>query len=277
MPGAIMRESGDTRRGPSPIIWARENWLDLLDDPSRGIAFWDDFASFPKTPPTTEGNWGQYAAFSDTGGTMTNGDTATSLGGSVAIGSDGDNEGASFRTLATPFRIDRNQQQFCFECRIKTSTIADTKHNILIGLMEDAALTAISPITAAGAIADVNLVGFRRTEAASGGAIMNTVYKANGITAVTLQSVAGGFVADTYTKLGMKYYPRGHKSGNNFWLAFFQDGVELATGYQIVTGQGTDFPNDVPMGLFFAVLNATASTPGTSTIDWWRASQQFAR
>ena len=55
-------------------------------------------------------------------------------------------------------------------------------------------------------------------------------------------------------------------------LTWFADGVVLTTK-SIPTAAGTDFPNDVRVGRLFAVLNATGTTPGTDSIDWWAAGQ----
>lgn len=269
-----------TDRSPSWAVWRKCPWNNLMDGSVEGAWFWDDFLSFNITPATTEGNWGagnNYAQFSSTGGTIAN--DVTELGGAVAIGSDGDNEGTSFRTLGVPFKISQSTKRFWFEARILTSTITDAKHNIFLGLMQDVALTATVPITAAGALADTNLVGFQRPESArstagTGGAIMNTVYKADGVTAVTVQTDAVALVASTYTKLGITYEPTGDKAGN-FALKFWQDGTQLSTVKLIPSAAGTDFPNDINLGLVFAVLNATGTTPGTSSIDWWRAAQLY--
>lgn len=264
----------DTTRSPSRSVWGNCPWRDIKEGVVGGIAFHDDFESFPKTPATTEGNFGQYAQFSDTGGTIAN-DT-TELGGAIAIGSDGDNEGCSIRTRSVPFRISQSTQRFWFEARILTSTITDAKHNIFVGLMDDTALTATVPITAAGALADLNLVGFQRPETArtvagTGGGVMNTVYKADGITAVTVQSDAVTLAASTYVKLGMYFEPLGDKDGS-YRLSFYANGTRLTTSKAIPSAAGTDFPNDINLGLVFAVLNATGTTPGTSSIDWWRAA-----
>ena len=265
----------------SPSIWGNCPIKAIQEGELKGRVWEFNFDTLPKTPATTEGNFGLFSQFSDTGGFI-NADTA--IGSGWSMGSDGDNEGASIRSRSTPFQIDRTAGgQFWFECRMKTSTIADTKHNILLGLMEDTALTATVPITAAGAIADINMVGFRRTEAASGGAVMDTVYKANGVAAVTVQAGGIALVADTYTKLGMTYNPNvdpfiadtAYTGAARYALAFYQNGLRLATTKQIPTAQGTDFPNDVPLGFFFAVLNATGTTPGSSTVSNIRIAQIY--
>lgn len=227
------------------------------------------------TPPTTEGNYNDYAAFSDTGGTIT-ADT-TEVGGGVAIGSDGDNEGFGIRTVVVPCKISLTNGDFWMEWRMLTSTVTDAKHNIFAGLLENTALTAIVPITAAGALADKNLIGFQRPESArtvagTGGAIMNAVYKADGQTAVTAQSDAVTLVAATYTNLGFRFVPKrryGKGAGYFYW---YQDGAIVAS-YLVTSTAGNPFPNDVNLGFAFTVLNATASSPGTSTIKNMRMAQ----
>ncbi len=278
----------DTSDKGSDSLWADCPLAQLRNGDVPGTLFEDDFASFNITPATTEGNWAAgrgYAQFSDTGGTITAG---TGTGGEAIFASDGDNEGASIRTLATPFKISRSNLGFWFECRIKSSVITDTRHNIFVGLMTNNALTAISPITATGTLADVGLVGFHRPESAlgaagTGGATINFEYKASGIAAVSQQKDIGTLVADTYIKLGLRFVPTvdpynygavGDGYGK-YLLYAYVNGVAQTTPKQIPSAAGTDFPNNVALGLVFAVLNATASSPGNSTIDWWRAAQLF--
>ena len=270
MPFGVEFLVGDTARGPSMSIWGDLNINDVLDDPSRGCYYFEDFMSFPKTLPTTEGNWGDLTAFSSASATVVDGGT---LGGAATFAGVGDNEGVSFRSLAAPFRIGRGQKTFAWEIRLKLSTIADTKNGLFVGLRENAALTAIDPITALGVLADRNVVGFHRPEGDGDG--IDTVYKADGVTAVVVGADAVVPVADTFVKLGMRYYPSKHKSGDNYTLAFFKDGVELAGKKQLPAAAGTDFPNDVNMGIVVAALNATGTAPGSFTVDWIRAFQAF--
>ncbi len=278
----------DTSDHPSESIWGDCPTQALKNRDVAGAYLFDDFTSFNITPATTEGNWSAgmgYSQFSDTGGTITAG---TGTGGEVVIGSDGDNEGCSFRTTSTPFKIIRGGLGFWFEARVKASVIADSKSNIFIGLLENIALSAIIPITAAGALSTNNMVGFHRPESAlttagTGGATVNFRYKADNVTAVTQQADVGTLVADTYIKLGMKFVPGidpfnygavGDGYGK-FLLYSYVNGVAQNTPKQIPSAAGTDFPNDVSMGLVFCILNAAASGQGTATIDWWQAAQLF--
>ena len=260
----------------SPNIWGDCNFAAIKEGSIPGVAFEHDFLSFPITPPTTEGNWGPYAVFTDTGGFITPG---SGQGGEAVFGSDGDNEGASIRTVATPFKIMRTLKKFWFEARVKASTIADTKNGFFIGLMQNVALTATMPIAAAGTIGDTNLVGFHRLE--GDGDMLDTIYKADGVTQVTVQADAVTLVADTYVKIGMKFEAETDwqvadptlAGVNRYVLSFYKDNLRLATTKQIPLAAGTDFPNDIAMGLVFATLNATGTTPGNNTIDRWRAAQ----
>ncbi len=252
----------DTSRGPSPQIWNDCPVLEIQRGIKDGIFLFDDFLNGPRVPAGAEAAAGMYRGFASTGGLVADGGE---WGGTLDLSSDGDDEGASFRTSVAPFQIARGQGKLWFEARVKTSTVADTKHGIFLGMMADNALTAIVPITAAGAIADVNIVGFHRLE--GDGDQFDTVYKADGVTQVTVGSDAASIEAATWVKLGFVFDPR------TYVLTFFKNNVRLANSYTVVAAAGTDFPNDVRLGLVIALLNATASTPGSAEIDWWRAAQ----
>lgn len=262
----------------SGSIWGDCPVTALRDKQVSG-AFWEkNFNTVPggsAAIPTTEGMFGDIALFSSTGGTCVN-DT-TEVGGGLAMGSDGDNEGAGIRSGGAPFKIILTGGDFWAEWRMLTSTIADAKHNIWSGLMADTAITATVPITAAGALADTGLVGFQRPETAkagagTGGATLNAMYKASGVTAVTVQADAGTLVAATYTNLGLKFIPKRNVGKGAGYLLWFQDGVQVASKL-IPSAAGTDFPNNVPLGFVFSVLNSTGTTPGTSTIKHVRMAQ----
>lgn len=272
--------SADTSRNPSPNIWTSCPWDAIRRGEVSGVAMYDDFTSFEKTPATTEGNWAAeqgYAQFSSTGGAIVPGD---GYGGEAKFSSNDDDEGASIRTLSTPFKINRSAKKFWFEARIKLSTVANTTFEMFLGLMENAALTATVPITATAAtLADQNLCGFYRTE--SDGDAINTTYKADTVTAVTVGTGEVVPAADTYMKLGMVFDPNRDPlvadtdldGSNKYLLSFYNNNLRLTSAKQIPSASGTDFPNDVFLGLVFAVRNAAGSSPGSATIDWWKAAQ----
>lgn len=285
-----IRPAGNLGAAQTEDNWSAGIWHDFMlfsvqDGEFPGKVFEFDFETKPATPATTEGNFGLFTQFSDTGGTITAAPTGS---GGWAFGSDGDNEGAFVRQGVSPFRISRTSKKLWFEARVKASAVADAKNNIILGLMQDAALTATSPVTAAGALADVNFVGFQRPESArtvagTGGAVFNTLYKADGVAAVNVGLDAVTIAADTYVKLGMVFEPGSDstvadvsRTGLGVWnLKFFANGIALAAYKQIPLALGTDFPNDINLGFVFGVLNATATTPGTATISRVRVAQLY--
>ena len=86
-----------------------------------------------------------------------------------------------------------------FEARVKKSTLTATKHGWFLGLMTNTALTAIVPITAAGALADVGCVGFFQKETSAG--TVCTSYKASGVTAVDVKVDVTVFDPEPSTRL----------------------------------------------------------------------------
>lgn len=254
--------SEDTTRGLSPNVWKGFD-LDQLLHGVGGWAIFDDFVNGPIVTAAAEAQYGDYKGFADTGGSVAAGDE---VGGTLVFSSDGDDEGASLAQRNPAFQLDVGSAtgDFVMEMRFKTSTITDTKHGIFAGLIDSATLSATVPIAAAGTLADENFVGFHRLE--GDGDALDTVYKADGVTQVTVKEDAYTLTAATYVKVGIR------KIGDV--LTFFVNGTPLADTKTIPTADGTDFPNDVRMGLVFAVLNATATTPGNSELDWWGAAQR---
>lgn len=258
----------------SSRVWSGTIWGDCPVEALRaglveGFIREKQWLTIPLVTPTTEAQYDDdTVGFSSTGGTMAM--DAGEIGGGWKGGSDGDNEGASIRQNGQPAKISLDNGDFWFEAMVKTSTIADTKHGFFLGLIDAATLTATVPIAADGTLADENLVGFHRLE--GDGDAVDCVYKADGVTAVTVQADAGTLVADTYTKLGMRFVPKRNIGNGPGYLTFYQDGVAIGSKL-IPSAAGTDFPNDVFMGFVFAVLNATGTTPGTSTIKKVRMAQ----
>lgn len=268
----IVYRGSNSGRGLSPGLWA--DCPDrLMFDPNAGFFDIEDFVNVPIATPsnTAQANWGRHKSFASTSTSPVPMIQSLTLpGGIIQLEADGDNEGVSVAQGGQPFRLDIQQGNFWFEARIKFSSIADTKHGFFIGLIDLCTLSATVPIAADGTLADQNFVGFHRLE--GDGDQLDTVYKANGVTQVTVKADAKTLVADTWYKVGMKLKQLG---GNVAKLYFYVDGVELADTKTIPTADGTDFPNDVTMGWVGAYL-AAAATPGTNTQwDWVATGYQF--
>jgi hypothetical protein len=253
-----------TTDGPSPSLWGSYDKAELLQ-PGRSIHIWLPAYEIPAIAAGAQATiyYKGLKGFASTGGT---GAVADVRGGGYTLSSDGDDEGASIGMTHYPFQIGQSYGKLWFEASVKTSTISDTKHGFFLGLIDSSTLSATVPIAAAGTLADENFVGFHRLE--GDGDKVDTVYKADGVTQVSVDTDAVTLVADTFVKLGMLYDPE-----DNYKLSFWADGERLPDYKTIPSAAGTDFPNDVGLGFVFAVLNATGSTPGDSTMRWARIAQ----
>jgi hypothetical protein len=263
----------DNGYAPSPSLWKDFRVQDLLRKApgNDGLFVRYDFANFRTSTNinASEAYWcNGLKAYGSDGGAIA---ALAAQGGGITLSSDGDNEGVAIGSMVFPFQISRSHKKLAFEARIKTSTITDTKHGFFLGLIDPSALSATVPIAAAGTLADENFVGFHRLE--GDGDYVDTVYKAATVTQVTVQSDAQVLVADTWIKLGFRYEPSGSKG--KYYLRFYANGLPLTTAYQVASGSGTDFPNHVQLGFVFALLNATASTPGNTSIQWAQIAQEF--
>ena len=252
-------------------------WKDCPDrirhDPNTGFFDMEDFVNVPIAVPsnTAQANWGRHKAFASTSTSPVPMIQSLTLpGGIIQLEADGDDEGVSIAQGGQPFRLDIGMGNFWLEARVAFSSIANTKHGFYLGLIDLQTLSATVPIAADGTLADANLAGFHRLE--GDGDQLDTVYKADGVTQVTVKADAQTLVADTYYKIGMKVKQR---SGSAARLEYYVDGVALADYKDIPAADGTDFPNDVTMGWVMAYL-AGAATPGTNTkVDWIAYGYQF--
>jgi hypothetical protein len=205
------------------------------------------------------------------------------LANGMTIGADGDNEGGAIRDQLCQVRLSRADKMFAWEVCLQRSAIDDTKNGLLVGLIEDSAHTATSPIAAAGTLADLNFVGFHALEA--DGDKFDLVYKANGVTQVSQKTDAVAIAAATDLRLGMTYRPHpDFQNSQSYVFRWWVNGQPIADtgttagslGYkQIPSSAGDDFPNDVALGFHIALLNATGSTPGTWLVRRAKYGQVF--
>ena len=259
--------TADTSRGPSDNIW-KTMPTSLITDPSKGIYFFDDFLMAPTLATgtiTTEIVYGHgYKAFGESPSTILS--VNPSVGGHIELLMSDDNEACSLATISAPFKIIRGGGNVWFETRIKTLNITDNTLGWIVGLAALETLADGIPIVDAGTLATTtNFVGFMRPEADGNDA--DAVYQANGVTMVTHQADAARLVADTYIKLGFWY------DDSQYKLHYYVNGVEVSAGaYTMASAAGTDFPNDVQLGLICSILGANAADASV-TMDWWRCAQ----
>lgn len=257
--------TGESHAGPSPLIWHDCPWREAMEDPHVGYGWYEDFVKYglrAETLTTVVDVTQGYIAFGDSGATIT---ADGAVGGGLVLTEATDNESVAFSTEQHAFNITQNGGDFWLEARIKNSTITASENSFFLGMMDTTALSNAIPLTQTGALADINLVGFHKPEANT--TAFDTSYKADGVTAVEVNSDVGTLAVDTYVKLGMKY-----RASDTFQLSFFIDNVLQATKKTIPNATGTDFPSDVTLAPVLAMMMGNSAAE-TMTMDWWRIFQ----
>lgn len=263
---------GNVRR-PTPAIWKDFEWALTNGRPGEGFVHHEDFAVGPAFADNTTGVWTGNLPWryftSDSSGVATF-STADSES-AIVVTSDGDNEGFVLSMAAAPLRITSGSgRKVAFEARVKSSTITDTKHGFFLGLFEPLVPTASSHIQASGAMADENFIGFHRLE--GDGDKLDVVWKADTVTQQTaIGADAITLVADTYVKVGFVF-------DGATTIRFYYNETDLGSSVRIGETQleASAFPSDINLSMAFALINATATTPGSSTLDWMRCGMMYA-
>tara|TARA_R110000851_G_scaffold226741_1_gene379606 strand:+ start:188 stop:1009 length:822 start_codon:yes stop_codon:yes gene_type:complete len=253
--------TADTQAGPSAAIWHNCPILQILEDPGKGIIFWDDFLTPPVTPTETAENpagvSGSYITItSDGAADIQNGG---GLGGEVKLNPAASDKHCAMRAGGAIFDLSTGHKPLWFEARVKVGQIANAKGGFFVGLFEGIASTATSPITANGTMANENNVGFQVLEG-DGDALVVSHGKA-GASGNDVATAAATVAAGTYVKVGFKM-------ANNA-CEFFANGVLVKT----VLASAAKFPEDLPLSPTFAAMGAAANTTGYF-MDWWRVVQE---
>ncbi|GAG15030.1 unnamed protein product, partial [marine sediment metagenome] len=222
----------------------------IRNDPGVGFMIMDNFIDIGLSAAITaiisNAGTGRYLVFGDAGATIT---PDTALAGGIVLTEATNDEAVSITTKQTPFQIINAGGNVWFEAKIKTNTITTAKQAWFCGLMDVTPQTSVVPLEADGDLADINLVGFHHPEANT--TAFDTSYKADGVTAVEVNSNVGTLVAGTYVRLGMKFNTRLNQ------LSFYINGVQQAVLKNIPTTAGTDFPNDVTLAPVLAEVLAS--------------------
>ena len=262
--------SADTSRAYSPGIWGDCPTMSIRDGSIAGMVFEDDFDTGGLiTSPTASAALAglPYSGFGSTGSSHT---YASELGGAIQLLSDGtDNDGTSIFPLQTSFQCALTKGPLWFEARIKVSNIVATGVNFFVGLCDNTAKTAVVPLTATdGALADLNCVGFRKPESELGSVL--TCYKADGETAVDVQTITSAIAAATYVKLGFK-------KDSDGLLTFYINNLPQSSTFQLIddtaAASNSVFPADAIMGPCAALEVGAVTGNQTLIMDWWKCVQ----
>lgn len=258
---------GQSHTGHSPALWHDCPLEGIRNDPGLGYGFTENFdvGGLITSPTTSAALIGKnLSGFGSSGSTIA---YTNALGGGVTLSETTDDEAVSIFSLSHCFKIGLTTQPLWFEARVTPSHTATTEQSMFVGLADSTAKTVAVPLTTtAGALADLNLVGFHKldTDLTS----IKTVYKADAVTAVTLETVTSALTAATAVKLGFKYQPEDTNK-----LKFFVDNVEQATAFTLINDLGTGFPGDVVMAPIIAMALGAAAADNTLKVDWMSCYQ----
>jgi len=207
-----------------------------------------------------------YSGFGDTGSTITD---AAELGGAITLTSDGtDNDATQLFSLTTAFQTGLTKGPLWFEARIKLSALLTTESGFFLGLADNTAKTSAVVLTdTASALADLNLVGWHALD--TDVRTIKSCYKADGVAAVDLQSIATAITEATYVKLGFRKDREG-------LITWFIDNLPQTTTYQVLEDAPSDdtaFPSDAIVGPCASLAVGAATGSQTLIMDWWRCVQ----
>lgn len=256
--------------GPSASIWGNCPWQEILLDPNKGYAYWDDFMNIGSiVAGTTIG--GHYVYSTDTSNHTVKA-LATEVGGVLRMGIDasaGDNEDLYLTHQANvgvwgKITDTAPTKKLWWEARVRWGQI--TEHASFVGLTEEGCgADSFLPDAGTGPVSK-DMVGFRILQATP--TAIDLVHCAGAAT-VAAETGMQTIVASTWYKLGI--YFDGTKT---YWLI---DGTKVGGATIAITGvlpAATYFPDGEELVGTFALKTHEASVAKTLDIDWERFAQE---
>jgi hypothetical protein len=265
----------DTSRGPSPIIWADFPSTRGLHEGGDIIHHYDDFLA-PNDATWASADSNGYFMSVGTGCTITQVDDETgatgqdeSLGLAELLFDGTADDGVmlswpliSGATAAHQgyFRANGSTDKCYFECRIKTTTVADQGLSFFAGLAEGGAILASATLVDTTHIWDVDksFIGFG-TLPADGDSLLAGWQEGDGtrVNSSTTTTIA----ANTYYKLGFRIDgPR---------LRMYVDGAAVYAVNDVT--DLTDWPDSDRLSLLIGGKVGTAAAAADLHVDWVRA------
>jgi len=158
-----------------------------------------------------------------------------------------------------------DQKKMWFEARVKLSTITDGDLAAFIGLTEEGQAADGKPLGAAGAIGDIDHIGFSVKE--DDGDALELAYTKAGQADATPVALAT-LVADTYVRLGLKFEPLDNK------VHVYVDGVEIKDA--AISAAATNFPSGEKLAVTFAIASGANGADGDGMyVDWFCVAQEY--
>jgi hypothetical protein len=254
-------------RGPSVGLWTGCPWMDYTMDPTKGMAYFNDFHGSHALANNQTKTYLASGVSGFTGATAgsTISTIATDPNGVMKLATTTDNESVAIQLLgaldtAGQFILTAGKQSW-WEARIKVKNITNAKFGLFCGFAEEGTLAQDGLMTATGTLQDKDYLGFLRVEA--DGDMLDTVHRKASGAAVVVKADAVTVAADTYIKVGA------YCDGTT--VTFYADGEALDDTCALATAT-------VPTGeemAFQLVLNAAHGDDCDIHIDWLRVAREF--
>jgi hypothetical protein len=271
---AIGGSRASASRMPSRALWRDCPWFELQGGTKDGFAIFNDLvyghytqAANVAASATTIRDGGMCAFTGATAG-ATVAPATDAPTGVVKLANTTDGESTVLQlcgngNIAGQFVFEASKRVW-MEARIKVANITDNEHGVALAFAEEGRTITAGILTAADAVADVDIVGFAKL--ATDEAVLKTVHNtASGGGISVVSATAGTVAADTWTKVGL--YCDGTR------VYFFQDGTLLADSVALTA---TNFPDGEEMALYFALVPGSGGGDCTASIDWFKVAQERA-
>lgn len=270
--------SSDTNRDPSPAIWADCPVHDLIENPGKGVYFYDDFQDLPLAPTlTTQIAFGKYKAYAAAGCTISKLSVVNSaevLFSCLNINMDTDDDEASIAQAYPSYRmsgVEGTDGKLWFECCYAQDSIATNMASVFVGLaeVEQFTLGANIPHNSGDAINNSgSMIGFRIEEDGLG--VVDTVISDRATSFTNIgDTEAGTLAANTFRKFGFVYDP----SRTSDCVRFYANNSILDTKISRTTLTGYTNLDANALGLLLSVAADSAGTAFDCYMKWWRVAQ----
>ena len=268
--------------GPSPALWGA-----VTPNMHPHDYIKDDFRCFDGLVASNVGRYasegGAYRSYEDTGCSIAA--LATNHRGVIRVTTSGtDNHEATLQAGNATGVCARftdtagSREKVLFETRVAFTSVANTILGVFVGLAEETRAVADGVITDAGALADIDLIGFFRAEGdgddldivlqKSGGGLITVL--ANALASDALSPISA-LTAGEFVKLGFRYNYH-HQDGPR--IEFFVNGVKLQTVYELTNGAFVaTFPDGEELAPIWSCKNAVAGA-SSFDIDRWDLYQE---
>lgn len=272
-------------RMPSPEIWKDCPVIAMAQNPAKGIHIFDDFKNAVVSKETASASdftssvgrvesvldWHVFSESTKLQEVAVQNDAD----GVLHIAQDGSDQDVTaiitgFNAAETFKLPDSNSElKWWFECRFKTSVIANADMGIFIGfqqLGEAADTKGGFAGDAAALVTSQDFLGFAVLE--GDGNDLTIQYLEGGAGTLVKDTGEIALLADTYIRVGFRYDVISNK------IRVYKDGVDLGDAASIDVSS-SDFPSDTDLALLISVLGASGTTAANIKVDWVRYAQEY--